>query len=187
MLFSQEIGNRSWCEWRNCGERYWKHWFIMALCVGISSVLGDRRNKENSFGMVALWSVGPSLSVLVLGMFSTNKMQYTVPDYGVSNDIAGAFLHTALHTCKEVGLALGLIVVFFVICQFAFLKLPIRNWWSCWVWNPKRRWSSAWSGRIWWKMWCGHWRINSKPSVTARELPLLCRWAVSLGLICISF
>ena len=101
--------------------------FIMALGVGISSVLGDRRNKENSFGMVALCSVGPILSVLVLGMFSTGRMEYAVPDYTVSNDIAGAFLHTALHTCKEVGFALGLIVVFFAICQVAFLKLPKKR------------------------------------------------------------
>ncbi len=101
--------------------------FIMALGVGISSVLGDRRNKENSFGMVALCSVGPILSVLVLGMFSSGDMQYSVPDYTVSNDIVGAFVHTALHTCKEVAMALGLIVVFFAICQLAFLKLPKRR------------------------------------------------------------
>ena len=101
--------------------------FIMALGVGISNVLGDRRNKENSFGMVALCSVGPILSVLVLGMFSSGDMQYAVPDYTVSNDIVGSFVHTALHTCKEVALALGLIVIFFAICQLAFLKLPKRR------------------------------------------------------------
>ena len=101
--------------------------FIMALGVGISSVLGDRRNKENSFGMVALCSVGPILSVLVLGMFSNGELTYAVPDYAVSGDILGAFLHTALHTCKEVGIALGLIVAFFLICQFVFLKLPKRR------------------------------------------------------------
>ena len=33
--------------------------FIMALGVGISHILGDRRSKENSFGLVALCSVGP--------------------------------------------------------------------------------------------------------------------------------
>ncbi len=101
--------------------------FIMALGVGISSVLGDRRSKENSFGLVALCSVGPILAVLVLGIFSQNDLTYTVPDYGVSGDILGAFLHTAGHTAKEVALALGLIVVFFLICQFAFLRLPKRR------------------------------------------------------------
>ena len=101
--------------------------FIMALGVGISSVLGDRRSKENSFGLVALCSVGPILAVLVLGIFSRNEMHYDIPDYTVSNDVLGAFLHTAGHTCKEVALALGMIVVFFLICQFLFLKLPMKR------------------------------------------------------------
>lgn len=101
--------------------------FIMALGVGISNVLGDRRSKENSFGLVSLCSVGPILAVLLLGIFSTNDLTHAVPDYAVSEDIAGAFLHTFGHTCKEVALALGLIVVFFLICQVLFLKLSRRQ------------------------------------------------------------
>ena len=101
--------------------------FIMALGVGISNVLGDRRSKENSFGLVALCSVGPVLAVLVLGVFSTNELSYAVPEYAVSSDVLGSFLHTASHTCKEVALALGMIVVFFLLCQFLFLKLPAKR------------------------------------------------------------
>ena len=101
--------------------------FIMALGVGISSVLGDRRSKENSFGLVSLCSVGPVLAVLILGIFSKNDLTYAVPDYTVSEDILGSFLHTAGHTCKEVALALGLIVIFFLICQALFLKLPRKR------------------------------------------------------------
>ncbi len=101
--------------------------FIMALGVGISSILGDRRSKENSFGLVALCSVGPVLAVLILGIFSNNEMQYAVPDYTVSEDILGSFLHTAGHTCKEVAIALGMIVAFFVVCQIFFLKLPKKR------------------------------------------------------------
>ena len=101
--------------------------FIMALGVGISNVLGDRRSKENSFGLVSLCSVGPVLAVLVLGIFSKNDLTYSIPDYSVSDDILGAFLHTALHTCKEVAIALGLIVIFFLVCQVLFLKLSRRQ------------------------------------------------------------
>jgi len=95
--------------------------------VGISSVLGDRHSQENSFGLVALCSIGPILAVLVLGLFSNGSLSYTVPDYTITSDIPGAFLHTLGHTAREVGIALGLIVVFFLICQFAFLKLPKRR------------------------------------------------------------
>lgn len=101
--------------------------FIMALGVGISSVLGDRNSHENSFGLVALCSIGPVLAVLILGIFSSNDMAYQVPQYIASTDIAGAFLHTALHTAQEVAVALGLIVVCFLIFQIAFLKLSKRR------------------------------------------------------------
>ncbi len=101
--------------------------FIMALGVGISSVLGDKKTQENSFGLVALCSVGPIMAVLILGIFSSGDMSYQVPDYAMSNDILSAYLTSLGHSAKEVGLALGLIVVFFLICQFTFLKLPKRR------------------------------------------------------------
>ena len=97
--------------------------FIMALGVGISSVLGDRKSQENSFGLVALCSIGPIAAVLLLGIFSRNEMAYQVPSYEVNGDVAATFLHTASHTAKEVAIALGMIVAFFLICQFTFLKL----------------------------------------------------------------
>lgn len=101
--------------------------FIMALGLGISHVLGDRRSKENSFGLVAMCSVGPVLAVLLLGIFSTNDLSYTVPDYTVSQDILGAFLGNLGHTAKEVALALGMIVAFFLVCQVLVLKLPKKR------------------------------------------------------------
>ncbi len=101
--------------------------FIMALGVGISSVLGDRRSQENSFGLVALCSVGPILAVLLLGVFSHNDLTYAVPDFTVKSDILASFLHTAGHTAKEVAIALGLIVVFFLLCQIFVLHLPKRQ------------------------------------------------------------
>ena len=101
--------------------------FLMALCVGISGVLGDHRSQENSFGMVALCSVGPILAVLLLGAFSDNNLNYAVPDYAVDGDILASYLHTAAHTAREVAIALGMIVLFFGICQVLFLKLPKKR------------------------------------------------------------
>ena len=101
--------------------------FIMALGVGISSVLGDRHSKENSFGLVALCSVGPILAVLLLGMFSSGSLSYPEPSYPVSDDIAGAFIHASGVVAMNVAKALGLILLFFLICQFTFLRLRKRQ------------------------------------------------------------
>jgi len=101
--------------------------FIMALGVGIASILGDRNSKESSFGLVAMCSVGPILAVLVLGVFSKGDLTYKIPEYTVRPDIANAFLDAALHTCQKVAVALGMIVAFFLVCQILFLKLPLRR------------------------------------------------------------
>ena len=101
--------------------------FLMALGVGVSHVLGDRRSKENSFGLVALCSIGPVLAVLILGILSRKELVYDVPDFAMSEDILESFGHTLLHTCREVGLALGMIVVFFGVCQVLFLKLSRKQ------------------------------------------------------------
>ena len=48
--------------------------FLMALGVGIASTIGGKNASENSFGMVALCSVGPILAVLLLGLSSSGEM-----------------------------------------------------------------------------------------------------------------
>ena len=42
--------------------------FIMALGVGVSAIRSDRHAADDSFGLVALCSVGPILAVLILGI-----------------------------------------------------------------------------------------------------------------------
>ena len=97
--------------------------FIMALGVGIASTIGGRDSSENSFGLIALCSVGPMLAVLVLGITSSGTMPEIVPDYAMAEGFS-AILHALLHTAKGVGIALGLIVIFFAILQVVCLKLP---------------------------------------------------------------
>ena len=95
--------------------------FIMALGVGISNILGDRRNQENSFGLVALCSIGPILAVLVLGIASDGQFNYV---YKLEEK---TIWDAMLHVAESVAVALGMIVVFFLICQVTFLKLSRRQ------------------------------------------------------------
>lgn len=101
--------------------------FIMALGIGISGVLGDHHSRENSFGLVALCSIGPVLAVLLLGIFSKNELTYTIPDYSVGNDILRSFLQTGGQTAGEVAVAIGMIFAFFLVSQVTFLKLPRKR------------------------------------------------------------
>jgi hypothetical protein len=101
--------------------------FIMALGVGIAATIGGKDVSENSFGLIAMCSVGPILAVLLLGAIADGEIAYHVPDYAIENGLGMALVEKLLHTLKEVGLALGLIVVFFAILQVTLLKLPVKK------------------------------------------------------------
>ena len=101
--------------------------FIMALGVGIAATIGGRDAEENSFGLVALCSIGPILAVILLGIGASGTLDYQIPDYTIAADFIPAAMHTLMHTIKEVLLALGLIVIFFAILQVTVLKLPVKK------------------------------------------------------------
>ncbi len=101
--------------------------FIMALGTGIAATLGGKNEGENSFGLVALCSIGPVLAVLFLGLFATGEINYQLPDYSVESHLGAALPATILTVAKEVFLALFLLVVFFAVIQGFFLKLPRRK------------------------------------------------------------
>lgn len=101
--------------------------FIMALGVGIAATIGGKDASENSFGLIALCSVGPILAVLILGCTVSGEMEaYDLSQY-ILNIGLGHIVEVILDTAKEVLIALGLIVVFFVVLQIVVLKLPKKR------------------------------------------------------------
>ena len=99
--------------------------FIMALGVGISATIGGRDASENSFGLIALCSVGPIIAVMALSLMTRGELgAYDTSIYEIGNFIGKNFGHTLLDTIKEVAIALALIVAFFIVLQLTILKLP---------------------------------------------------------------
>ena len=107
--------------------------FIMALGVGIASTIGGRNSKENSFGLIALCSIGPILTVLLLGMgIDSSKLSInpSASDYSIPFTFNGnltVLIQNLLEKSKEVIIALSLIVVSFLVIQFIFIKLPKKK------------------------------------------------------------
>ncbi len=101
--------------------------FIMSLGVGVSAALGDKHDKESSFGFIALCSIGPILAVMLLGLTANGEVNYSLPDYSIENNLGLALFEKILHTGQEVFVALLPIAVFFFVLQFALLKLPKKR------------------------------------------------------------
>lgn len=104
--------------------------FIMALGVGIAATLGGKNVSENSFGLIAMCSIGPILAVTILGMSVSGDISYSLPDYSIADDILGSILQTLASTAKDVFIALALIVAFFTVLQIVCLKLPKKKLWQ---------------------------------------------------------
>ena len=101
--------------------------FIMALGVGVSSIRSDKNAQSDSFGLVALCSVGPILAVLILGFIyrgESSEIAASVADtYLHTVELGNAYFHAIPEYMLEVAGALAPIVIFFLIFQLFFLKL----------------------------------------------------------------
>jgi len=96
--------------------------FIMAMGVGLSSIRADKNASSDSFGLVALSSVGPILAVMILGCFyRTQETAYSpinVIDVETMRDVAYAFAHEIPHYLKEVMISVLPLVAMFAAFQF---------------------------------------------------------------------
>lgn len=105
--------------------------FIMALGLGLSSIRGDKTSAEDSFGLVALCSIGPILTVLILGALNnteTVQQELSHPnDYNTISEAFREFIQNFPHYIKDVASALLPIVVFFLIFNVVFLKLDKKT------------------------------------------------------------
>lgn len=97
--------------------------FLMALGVGISATIGGRNQKENSFGLVALCSIGPIIAILLLGVGAQDNVPIIDTNYALEGSLMANILQTLLTTFKEVLIALSLIVMVFLIINFIFIHL----------------------------------------------------------------
>ena len=105
--------------------------FIMALGVGISATRSDRHAADDSFGLVALCSIGPILAVMMLGMiYNPDSAAYTppvIPEIVDSKQLWNLFAVELPTYMKEIALSLLPIVLFFAVFQALILKLSGRN------------------------------------------------------------
>lgn len=101
--------------------------FIMALGVGVAASAGGKDDKQNSFGLIALCSIGPMLAVMLLSLFSRGGLQYEIPDYSVESHLGAALWTTLGDVALDVLKALGMMVAFFGLLQVTVLHLPRKR------------------------------------------------------------
>lgn len=95
--------------------------FIMSFGIGIAAIRSDRHAEDDSFGLVSLCSIGPILSVLVLGMIfkpeSSEQVSESIPIIDNTVDLWKLFAVEFPTYIEEIAISILPIVVFFGIFQ----------------------------------------------------------------------
>ena len=101
--------------------------FIMALGIGFSAVRSDKHAENDSFGLVALCSVGPILAVLLLGLLynpgGSGYEQTMIVKTDNSVEMWQLFQEGLPYYIKEMLISLLPIILFFFIFQIVSLHL----------------------------------------------------------------
>ena len=101
--------------------------FIMALGVGVASIRSDENAKADSFGLVALCSIGPVMAVMLLGAIYPTDTQadvgMVIGGFETTVELGGAYLRSLPTYMLEVAMALLPIFVFFLLFQVFSLHL----------------------------------------------------------------
>ena len=104
--------------------------FIMALGVGVSAVRSDKQAGGDSFGLVALCSIGPIITVLLLGLlYQPDGSSYTntaMPDARDTVEMFRAYVDALPEYFAETARALAPIAVFLVLFQLVTKRLKRR-------------------------------------------------------------
>ena len=95
--------------------------FILALGMGVSNIRSDKKAEADSFGLVALCSIGPILSVMILGIcYTPDSAEYSsvsLVDVATTRDAALVFLRTVPRYAEEVAVAVIPICLMFLMFQ----------------------------------------------------------------------
>ena len=105
--------------------------FIMSMGVGFAAVRSDKHAEVDSFGLVALCSIGPILAVLLLGLlYDPGDAVYTPSEIPVLQNSVELWQHFAAgfpEYMREIMVSLLPIALFFAAFQIFSLKLKKKT------------------------------------------------------------
>ena len=105
--------------------------FIMSFGVGIAAIRRDRHAEDDSFGLVALCSMGPILATMLLSLaYNLSDSSYDVviaSNVQTSEELRVLFLESIPEVMKDIGLSLLPIVVFFAVFNLVRLRMDAHS------------------------------------------------------------
>ena len=96
--------------------------FVMSIGAGIAAITSQNSEDDTSFGLMAVCSIGPILSILIMGLAGGfENISYTPHDppvFANSQEMGFSFISAIPHIVKDVLMGLLPIIAFFLVYQF---------------------------------------------------------------------
>ena len=89
--------------------------FVMSLGLGLASMRTDKNAKDDSFGLIALCSIGPIITVMIISMFFDASTTYQLADN--TTNLVTLFSTKFMMCIKQVSISMLPIIIIFLVFQ----------------------------------------------------------------------
>ena len=101
--------------------------FVMSIGAGIAAITSQNSEDDTSFGLMAVCSIGPIISILIMGLAGGFKnISYTphdLPEFMNSQEMGWSFVTAIPGIIKDVLMGLLPILAFFLVYQFLTVRV----------------------------------------------------------------
>ena len=101
--------------------------FVMSIGAGIAAITSQNSEDDTSFGLMAVCSIGPIISILIMGLAggfeNISYTPHTLPEFLNSQEMGAEFVSAIPHIVKDVLMGLLPILAFFLIYQFFTVRV----------------------------------------------------------------
>lgn len=105
--------------------------FVMSIGSGIAAITSPNSDEDSSFGLMAVCSIGPIVSILVMGLFggfdNIAYKPHPLPEFINSQQMGMSFLSAIPGIIKDVLMGLLPIIVFFLIYQLLTVRVQKKE------------------------------------------------------------
>ena len=105
--------------------------FVMSIGSGIAAITSQNGDEDSSFGLMAVCSIGPIISILVMGLVggfdNIAYKPHPLPEFLNSQQMGWSFISAIPEIVKDVLMGLLPILIFFLIYQLLTVKVQKKE------------------------------------------------------------
>ena len=105
--------------------------FVMSIGSGIAAITSPNSDEDSSFGLMAVCSIGPIISILVMGLVggfdNIAYKPHPLPEFLNSQQMGWSFISAIPGIVKDVLMGLLPILIFFLIYQLLTVKVQKKE------------------------------------------------------------